>query len=73
MIGIIHETMVVHMTWVWTFFNNYIYIYIYIETTWAVSIVQLTHQRVQESGGGVEWGKSRDQGIFAPAADWVVS
>ena len=22
-IGIIHETMVVHMTWVWTFFNNY--------------------------------------------------
>ena len=26
-IGIIHETMVVHMTWVWTFFNNYIYIY----------------------------------------------
>ena len=29
-IGIIHETMVVHMTWVWTFFNNYIYIYIYI-------------------------------------------
>ena len=28
-IGIIHETMVVHMTWVWTFFNNYIYIYIY--------------------------------------------
>ena len=21
-IGIIHETMVVHMTWVWTFFNN---------------------------------------------------
>ena len=27
-IGIIHETMVVHMTWVWTFFNNYIYIYI---------------------------------------------
>ena len=34
-IGIIHETMVVQMTWVWTFFNNYythtyIYIYIYI-------------------------------------------
>ena len=29
-IGIIHETMVVHMTWVWTFFNNYIYICIYI-------------------------------------------
>ena len=29
-IGIIHETMVVHMTWVWTFFNNYIYIYMYI-------------------------------------------
>ena len=29
-IGIIHETMVVHMTWVWTFFNNYIYIYVYI-------------------------------------------
>ena len=28
-IGIIHETMVVHMTWVWTFFNNYVYIYIY--------------------------------------------
>ena len=27
-IGIIHETMVVHMTWVWTFFNNHIYIYI---------------------------------------------
>ena len=27
-IGIIHETMVVHMTWIWTFFNNYIYIYI---------------------------------------------
>ena len=27
-IGIIHETMVVHMTWVWTFFNNYIYIFI---------------------------------------------
>ena len=27
-IGIIHETMVVHMNWVWTFFNNYIYIYI---------------------------------------------
>ena len=26
-IGIIHENMVVHMTWVWTFFNNYIYIY----------------------------------------------
>ena len=26
-IGIIHETMVVYMTWVWTFFNNYIYIY----------------------------------------------
>ena len=26
-IGIIHETMVVHMTWVWTFFNNYINIY----------------------------------------------
>ena len=25
-IGIIHETMVVHMSWVWTFFNNYIYI-----------------------------------------------
>ena len=22
-IGIIHETMVVHMTWDWTFFNNY--------------------------------------------------
>ena len=22
-IGIIHETMVVHMTWVWTFFSNY--------------------------------------------------
>ena len=22
-IGIIHETMVVHMTWAWTFFNNY--------------------------------------------------
>ena len=22
-IGIIHETMVVHVTWVWTFFNNY--------------------------------------------------
>ena len=22
-IGIIHETMVVHMPWVWTFFNNY--------------------------------------------------
>ena len=22
-IGIIHETMVVHMTWVWTFFNKY--------------------------------------------------
>ena len=22
-IGIIHETMVVHMTWIWTFFNNY--------------------------------------------------
>ena len=22
-IGIIHESMVVHMTWVWTFFNNY--------------------------------------------------
>ena len=22
---IIHETMVVHMTWVWTVFNNYIY------------------------------------------------
>ena len=22
-IGIIHETMVVHMTWVWNFFNNY--------------------------------------------------
>ena len=29
-IGIIHETMVVHMTWDWTFFNNYIYIYVYI-------------------------------------------
>ena len=29
-IGIIHEIMVVHMTWVWTFFNNYIYIYTYI-------------------------------------------
>ena len=28
-IGIIHETMVVHMTWVWTFFNNHIYIYTY--------------------------------------------
>ena len=27
-IGIIHETMVVHMIWVWTFFNNYIYIYV---------------------------------------------
>ena len=35
-IGIIHETMVVHLTWVWTFFNNYIYIciYIYIESRW---------------------------------------
>ena len=35
-IDIIHETMVVHMTWVWTFFNNYIYIcyiYIYIRIT----------------------------------------
>ena len=33
-IGFIHETMVVHMIWVWTFFNNhrciYIHIHIYI-------------------------------------------
>ena len=29
-IGTIHETMVVQMTWVWTFFSNDIYIYIYI-------------------------------------------
>ena len=28
-IGVIHETMVVHMYWVWTFFNNYIYIYMW--------------------------------------------
>ena len=27
-IGIIHETMIAHMTWVWSFFNNYIYIYV---------------------------------------------
>ena len=33
-IGIIHETMVLHMTWVWSFFNNYIYIYICIHM-WA--------------------------------------
>ena len=36
-IGIIHETMVVHMTWVWTFFNNYIYMYIYIYMCVCVS------------------------------------
>ena len=30
MIGIIHETMVVQMIWVWTFFNNYIYRHTYI-------------------------------------------
>ena len=29
-IGFIHETMVVQMTWVWTFSNKYIYIYIYV-------------------------------------------
>ena len=29
-IGFIHETMVVNMTWVWTFFNNYIYICLFV-------------------------------------------
>ena len=39
-IGIIHETMVVHMTWVWTFFNNYIYIYIYIlRVVWIIVLI----------------------------------
>ena len=47
-IGIIHETMVVHMTWVWTFFNNYIYIYIYHQ-----NCVTKTHTKFQNDGFGI--------------------
>ena len=42
----------------------------YSETTWAVGIAQLTHHEVQGGGKNPE---TEGRGIFAPAADRVVS
>ena len=42
----------------------------YRETTWAVSIAQLTHHEVQGGGKNLE---TEGRGIFAPTADRVVS
>ena len=50
---------------VWGFFCEF-----YSETTWAVSIAQLTHHEVQGGGKNPETGC---RGIFAPTAGRVVS
>ena len=43
---------------------------LYSETTWAVGIAQLTHQKVQGGGKNPE---TEGRGIFATTADRVVS